>query len=72
MAAVFYENRAPWLAWALLIFHVGLWPHLAWRRARRSADPHVAEPVNLTVDSAFGGVHIALMHFNLLPSVRRR
>ena len=69
MAAVFYENRAPWLAWALLIFHVGLWPHLAWLRARRSADPHVAEPVNLTVDSAFGGVHIALMHFNLLPSV---
>jgi len=69
VAAVFYENRAPWLAWALLIFHVGLWPHLAWRRARRSADPHVAEPVNLTVDSAFGGVHIALMHFNLLPSV---
>src|SRR6185503_19201838 len=69
VGAVFYENRAPWLAWALLIFHVGLWPHLAWLRARRSADPHVAEPVNLTVDSAFGGVHIALMHFNLLPSV---
>jgi len=69
VAAVFYENRAPWLAWALLIFHVGLWPHLAWFRARRSADPHVAERVNLTVDSAFGGVYIALMHFNLLPSV---
>ena len=69
VAAVFYENRAPWLAWALLIFHVGLWPHLAWLRARRSADPHVAERVNLTVDSAFGGVYIALMHFNLLPSV---
>jgi len=69
VAAVFYENRAPWLAWALLIFHVGLWPHLAWLHARRSADPHAAERANLTVDSAFGGVYVALMHFNLLPSV---
>ena len=69
VAAVFYENRAPWLAWALLIFHVGLWPHLAWLHARRSADPHAAERANLTVDSAFGGIYVALMHFNLLPSV---
>jgi diguanylate cyclase len=69
VAVVFYENRAPWPAWALLVFHVLLWPHIAWLHARRSADPHLAERTNLTVDSAFGGIYVALMHFNLLPSV---
>jgi diguanylate cyclase len=35
----------------------------------RSADPRRAELRNLMVDSALGGVWIAVMQFNLLPSV---
>ena len=41
----------------------------AWHLARSSADPHRAERLNLSFDSAMGGVWIALMRFNLLPSV---
>ena len=46
-----------------------MWPARAWWRARRSDDPHRTERLNLTIDSAFGGMWVALMHFNLLPSV---
>src|SRR5262252_6508183 len=69
VATVLAGNGAPWWAWAALAFHVAVWPHLVWFLARRSADPHGVERTNLTIDSAFGGFWIALMHFNLLPSV---
>lgn len=69
VGAVFREHHAPWTAWALLAVNVVAWPHVAWLAARRSADSHAVERVNLTIDSAFGGLWIALMHFNLLPSV---
>jgi C4-dicarboxylate-specific signal transduction histidine kinase len=68
VATVFYEQGAPPLAWLGLFFHVLLWPHIAWHAARRSAHPHRTERTSLTIDSAFGGMWIALMHFNLLPS----
>jgi C4-dicarboxylate-specific signal transduction histidine kinase len=66
---VLYENGAPAAAWTLLAFQLFVWPHVAWYLARRSADPHRTERVSLTIDSASGGLWIALMHFNLLPSV---
>jgi len=69
VAAVFEAQRASSITWTLLLCHVIAWPHLAWLHARQSADAHKAERINLTVDSAFGGLWIALMHFNLLPSV---
>lgn len=53
----------------MLGFHTFLWPHLAWYAARTSPDPHRVERASLTIDSAFGGLWVALMHFNLLPSV---
>src|SRR6478736_419941 len=37
--------------------------------ARRAENPYRAELRNLTIDSALGGVWIAAMQFNLLPSV---
>lgn len=69
VAAVLYEERAAAAIWAVFAFNAVVWPHVAWQLARRSADPHKTERVNLTIDSAFGGMWIALMHFNLLPSV---
>jgi signal transduction histidine kinase len=69
VATVLDDLHAPGYVWAILAFHTIGWPHLAYLAARRSADPHAMERGTLTIDSAFGGFWIALMHFNLLPSV---
>ena len=69
VASVLYQSHAHALAWAALIFNGFVWPHLAYLLARRSADPHRTEIRNLLADSAGGGVWIAVMGFNLLPSV---
>jgi signal transduction histidine kinase len=69
IGTVFGERGASPLAWSLLAAHEFVWPHVAWLRARTSADPHRAERQHLLVDSAVGGVFVALMHFALLPSV---
>ena len=68
VAGVLASNGAPPWAWMLLVIDGFLWPHLARRFALRSADPERAEINNLLIDSAMGGVWIALMHFNLVPS----
>jgi diguanylate cyclase len=67
--AAFREIGAHPLAWIALVFHAFAWPHLAFLAARRSADPWRAERRNLVADSAAGGAWIALMGFNVLPSV---
>lgn len=69
IAAVFYQRDATLLAWTVLAAHGFVWPHVAWYHARTSADPHVAERINLVVDSMMGGIFVALMQFTLLPSV---
>jgi len=69
VASVLYQNDVHALAWAALIFNGLVWPHLAFLLAGRSADPQRAEIRNLLADSACGGVWIAVMGFNLLPSV---
>ena len=69
MGAVLYENGASPPVWALLAFTALLWPHLALRLASRSASPYRAETRNLLLDSAQTGFWVAMMHFNLLPSV---
>ena len=69
IAAVFYERGASPATWTLLAANGLVWPHLAWLHARISADPHRAERVNLLIDSALGGLWVALMEFSLLPSV---
>lgn len=68
-ASVFWQNGANALAWTLLAVDGFVWPHVAFRLARRSADPCRTELCNLMVDSAAGGAWIALMGFNLLPSL---
>lgn len=69
IATVFYQRAASPAAWILVAAHAFVWPHVAWRRARSSDDPHRAERQHLLVDSAVGGVAVALMGFPLLPSV---
>lgn len=68
VGAVLRENGAGPLAWALLVADAFLWPHVARLLAARSVDPDRAETRNLLIDSAMGGVWVALMQFNLMPS----
>ncbi len=62
-----HDASAGW--WVMLFANGFVWPHAAWMLARRSANPRRAELRNLMVDSMLGGMWIAVMHFNLLPSV---
>jgi len=68
IAAVLYENGAPPWTWALLAINGFLWPHLARQFALHGADPERVEINNLLLDSVMGGIWIALMQFNLVPS----
>jgi diguanylate cyclase len=68
-ASVLYQNGAHIVVWVVLAANAFLWPHVAYALAARSAQPYRAEIRNLLVDSAAGGAWIALMAFNLLPSV---
>ena len=68
VAGVFSENGASLWMWSLLAIDAFLWPQLARRLALESTDPERAEINNLLVDSAMGGVWIALMQFSLVPS----
>lgn len=71
VASVFAQAQthvSPWL-WALLVFHGFVWPHLAYRAALAWTVPYRGERFNLMVDSAFGGLWLIAMRFNILPSV---
>jgi len=68
VAGVLAANGAPPWTWTLLAIDAFLWPHLARQFALHSADPERTEINNLLIDSAMGGVWIALMRFNLVPS----
>ena len=68
VASVLYQHDANPVTWAALAFNGFLWPHVARLIASRSRDPYRAELRNLVADSGAGGVWIALMGFNLLPS----
>ncbi|HYR32686.1 MAG TPA: diguanylate cyclase [Burkholderiales bacterium] len=63
-----WEIGAPLWVWLILAAQCYVWPHLAYRIARRSRDPYRAELHNLMLDSATGGAWVAAMGFNLVPS----
>jgi diguanylate cyclase len=69
VASVLYQNDANIAIWAGLAATSFVWPQIAYALARYSPDPYRFELTNLTVDSAMGGVWVALMSFNVLPSV---
>lgn len=69
LALILHEQHAPVGSWLWGIFTCLLWPQLAYWRARRSRTPFDTELRNLMFDSAIAGSWVALMHFNVLPSV---
>jgi diguanylate cyclase len=69
VASVFTQVHAGPVLWALLVFHGFAWPHLAYRIALASDVPYRGERVNLMIDSAFGGLWLVAMRFNVLPCV---
>lgn len=69
VASVLYQDGHLGLYGWLIVPTLLLWPHIAYLHARLRRDPYRAEVVNLLIDSAFVGMWIALMQFNLLPSV---
>lgn len=68
IATVFWTERAPLPLWFALWTAALAWPHFAYGLGVNSADPYRTELRCLMVDSALGGMFIALMKFNLLPS----
>jgi diguanylate cyclase len=69
IAGVLIANGAGPATWAALLLSAIVWPHIGLALATRSRNPFRAELRNLMADSALGGAWIALMQFNLLPSV---
>ncbi len=64
-----WAMHVPWWGWAALAFHGFCWPHLAHWRATRAPNWRPAERLNVIVDHAGGGIWIAAIGFNLVPSV---
>lgn len=54
--------------WLLLVANGFIWPHFAWQLADRAVDPAAAEKRNLMIDSLMGGLWIAVIGINALPS----
>ncbi|WP_085708724.1 MULTISPECIES: diguanylate cyclase [unclassified Pseudomonas] len=65
--AMFPLDPPAWV-WALMLFNGLVWPHLAYQWARRSKVPYHAEHRNLLIDAFLGGLWVAAMQFNPLPS----
>ena len=69
VAAVLRLHDAALVWWLLLGLNGFVWPHAAMLIAARSARPRAAEVRNLMIDAVLGGIWIAVMQFNVLPSV---
>jgi diguanylate cyclase len=69
VAAVLQLHDAAIVWYVLLGINAFVWPHIALLIALRSAQPRTAELRNLILDAVLGGVWIAVMQFNVLPSV---
>jgi diguanylate cyclase len=69
IAGVLLSNGAHALVWLALFLSAIVWPHIALWLGQRSRNAFRTELRSLMVDSALGGAWIALMQFNLLPSV---
>jgi diguanylate cyclase len=66
---VLRELHAPTIMWLLALANGLLWPWAARRLAMGHADPIAMERRNLVIDSLMGGVWVALMQFNAVPSM---
>ncbi|MGH8182854.1 MAG: diguanylate cyclase, partial [Rhodanobacteraceae bacterium] len=69
VGTVLYRRGVPLSVWVLMGTYALAWPHVAWLMLRHSAEPVARDKRFFVGDAAMGGVWIALMQFNLLPSV---
>jgi signal transduction histidine kinase len=63
-----YPDRLTPFFWALLVFHVLLWPYIALAIASRARNQKLAEYRNLLFDSLIIGCYVTACWFNLGPS----
>lgn len=69
LASVLWRQQAPLAHWVLpALFCLG-WPYLARELAEQALSPKVARRRNILVDQFLGGVMIAIMRFDMLPSM---
>lgn len=69
VGTVLWRLGAPASVWVMLGVYTLVWPQVAWLVLRRQAKPVELDRRLFLGDAAMGGVWIALMQFNLLPSV---
>jgi diguanylate cyclase len=69
IAPVLWANGAHPAVWLALGLSAFAWPHIAYGLSLGSNNPYQTELRNLMVDSVLGGTFVALMKFNVLPSV---
>ena len=62
-----YPDRGTRFFWALLSFHLFIWPHLALAMASRAKNQKHAEYRNLLIDSLIIGCYMPIASFNLGP-----
>jgi hypothetical protein len=67
-----YPDRGTRFFWALLSFHLFIWPHLALAMASRAKNQKDAEYRNLLIDSLIIGCYLPIASFNLGPCATRR
>ena len=68
VGSVMIEHTTPGWLWLLLFINGFIWPHIAYWKAKQSSAPFRSEIHNLQADAVFGGIWIAIMGFNALPS----
>jgi len=66
---VFHQLGTPVWEWLAFLLYCFAWPHLAWQWARHSGNPFRAEQRNLLIDQFWGGAWMAVIGFNVLPTV---
>ncbi len=63
-----WPRHASPAVWLLFVWHLLVWPHVAYYAARRARDTKAAELRNLLIDSFFIGVAVPLTGFSLWPN----
>jgi diguanylate cyclase len=69
VAAAMYPLQPSNWVWVLMLLNGFVWPHVAFRLSRRSAQPYHAERRNILYDSIFGGFWAGAIGMNPLPAV---
>ncbi|MEO7456786.1 MAG: ATP-binding protein [Gemmatimonadaceae bacterium] len=63
-----WPRHASWAVWLLFVWHLLIWPHVAFYVASRAVDTKRAELRNLLLDSFFIGMAVPLTSFSLWPN----